>query len=81
MECLKARLIAKGFIQIYGLDYSNTFSPVTKTAYVRLFLSLTATHHWSLYQLHIKNVFLHVDLQEEVYMEQPPGFVAQGSPM
>ncbi|KAA0067612.1 Retrovirus-related Pol polyprotein from transposon TNT 1-94 [Cucumis melo var. makuwa] len=39
---------------------------------------MAATHNWSLHQLHIKNAFLHSDLQEEVYMEQPPGFVAQG---
>ena len=46
--------------------------------YVWFFISLVATYHWDLYQLDIKNVFLHGDLQEEVYMEQPPGFIAQG---
>ena len=46
--------------------------------YVRLFISLVATHGWDLHQLEIKNVFLHSDLQEEIYMEQLPGFVAQG---
>ena len=47
-------------------------------ASVRLFLSMAAMSSWPLYQLDIKNVFLHGDLVEEVYMEQPPGFVAQG---
>ena len=47
-------------------------------AYVRLFLSMAAMHHWSLHQLDIKNAFLHGHLEEEVYMEQPPGLVAQG---
>ena len=42
----------------------------------RLLISLEATHGWDLHQLDIKNAFLHGDLQEEVYMEQPPGFVA-----
>ena len=60
------------------MDYSNTFSLVVKMTYVQLFISLAATYHWDLHQLDIKNVFLHGDLQEEVYMEQPPGFVAQG---
>ena len=46
--------------------------------YVRLFISLDATYNWDLHQLDIKNVFLHDDLQKEVYMEQPPGFLAQG---
>ena len=75
---LKARLVAKGYAQTYGVDYSDTFSLVAKMTYVWLFISLVATHNWDLHQLDIKNVFLHGDLQEEVYMEQPPRFVAQG---
>ena len=60
------------------MDYSNTFSPVAKMTYIRLFISLVATYNWDLHQLDIKNAFLHGDLQEEVYMEQPSGFFAQG---
>ena len=60
------------------MDYFDTFSPVAKMTYVRLFISLAATHNWDLHQLDIKNVFLHGDLQDEVYMEQPPRFVVQG---
>ena len=72
---LKVYLVAKGYAQTYGIDYSDTFSPVAKLTYVRFFISLVASHDWDLHQVDIINAFLHGDLQEEVYMEQPSGFV------
>ena len=75
---LKARLVAKGCTHIYGSVHYDTFSPVAKMASIRLFFSMTAMRSWSLYQLDIKNAFLYGDLVDEVYMERPPGFVAQG---
>ena len=74
---LKARLVAKGYAHTHDVDYFDTFSPVAKMTYVQLFISLSATHNWDLHQLDIKNAFLYGDLQEEVYIEQPPGFIAQ----
>ena len=75
---LKARLVIKSYAQTYGVDYSDTFSPIAKPTSVRLFISLVASYGWDLHQLDIINVFLHGDLHEEVYIEQPPGFVAEG---
>lgn len=73
---LKAHFVAKGYAQIYGVDYFDTLSPIAKLASVRLFVSLVAIYAWPPYQLDIKNTFLHSDLQEEVYIEEPLGFVA-----
>ena len=78
VDWFKARLVAKRYTQHYGSDYYDTFSPLAKIASVCLLLSMVVMHSWPLFQLDIKNVFLHGDLTEEVYMEQLPGFVAQG---
>ncbi|GKB85873.1 retrovirus-related pol polyprotein from transposon RE1 [Tanacetum coccineum] len=75
VDRLKARLVAQGFTQIPGLDYSHTFSPVVKAATVRIILALAVINKWPLHQLDVKNAFLNGHLSDIVFMEQPPGFV------
>ncbi|MCO5612804.1 hypothetical protein L7F22_067075 [Adiantum nelumboides] len=66
--------IVKMEIVTYGIDYEETFACIAKMKIVRAVILVTATKGWILHQMDVKNAFLHGDLQEEVYMEQPPRF-------
>jgi hypothetical protein len=75
VERHKARLVAKGFSQVEGIYYNETFSPVAEMNSIHLVLVLATSCKWEVHQMDVKSAFLHGDLQEQIYMEQPIGYV------
>lgn len=78
VEKFKVRLVAKGYAQRYGVDYTKVFAPVTRLDTMRVLLALVAQRGWEVYQLDMKSAFLHGELKEEVFVQQPEGFVKKG---
>jgi hypothetical protein len=67
--------VVRGFSQLPGIDFDETFSPIMKWATIHVVLSIAVSRSWPIHQLDVKNAFLNGNLDEEVYCQQPPGFV------
>ena len=75
----KARLVAQGYSQEFGVDYDETFSPVIRFESIRSILSLAVEHNLQVHHMDVSSAFLNGDLDETIYMSQPPGFAKVGS--
>ena len=71
----KARLVVKGYNKKNGLDYFDTYSPVTRISSIRMLIAIVAIYNLEIHQMDVKTTFLNGDLDEEIYMEQPEGFI------
>ena len=74
----KVWLVVKGYAQRHGIDYDEVFAPVARMEAVRLLLTLAAHEGWEVHHMDVKTAFLNGDLQEEVFVEQAPGFAQKG---
>ena len=74
----KARLVPKGFTQIQGIDYEETFSPVSRYESIQYILAHAALLDWQIEAMDVKTAFLYGELKEEIYMEHPEGFIVKG---
>ena len=75
----KVRLVAKGYKQIHGIDYDETYSPVAMLKSIRILLAISAHYDYEIWQMDVKTTFLNGNLEEDVYMTQPEGFTVPGS--
>ena len=66
--------MARGFSQVEGIDYDETFAPVARYTSIRSIMAIAAQMGWSIHQMDVKTAFLNGILEEEVYIEQPQGF-------
>ena len=75
----KARLFSKGFRQVHGIEYDETFAPIEKMDSIQLALAIVVGRRWEVHQMDVKNEFLHGDLSDKIYMEKPQGFIQDSS--
>ncbi|GAA0146952.1 transmembrane signal receptor [Lithospermum erythrorhizon] len=79
VDKLKARLVVKGYKQKLGVDYDEVFAPVARMETIRMVIAMAAQMKWSIFQMDVKSAFLNGVLKEEVYVDQPTGYVKKGN--
>ncbi|GKC43028.1 zinc finger, CCHC-type containing protein [Tanacetum coccineum] len=80
IEKFKARLVIQGFKQKSGIDYFDTYAPVARISIIRLLIAMTSIHNLVIHHMNVKTTFLNGELEEEVYMNQPQGFIMSQAP-
>nr|GEU60672.1 hypothetical protein [Tanacetum cinerariifolium] len=75
----KARVVVRGYGQEFGVDYEEVYTPVARMDTIRLMIALAAQKGWNIYQMDVKSAFLHETLEEDVYVQQPHGYVNSNS--
>ena len=75
VEKFKGRLVAKGYAQRHGIDYTEVFAPMTRLDTIRVILAMAAQFYREVFQLNVKSAFLHGELKEKVFVQQPKGFI------
>ena len=78
VESFKARLVAKGYTKKEGIDYEETFSPVTMLKSIRILLARAVSLDYDIWQMDVKTTFLNGNLEEDIYMQQLEGFIVKG---
>ena len=75
----KVWLVAKGYSQVHGMKYNKTFSPVARMDSIRMVLAIATSKKWEVHHMDVKSAFLYGDLEEEIYMRQPEGYIEDSS--
>ena len=78
IKCFKGRLIAQGYSQKYGIDYDEIFAHVSRLSSIRILLAFAVENKMKVHQMDVVSAFLNGELKEEIFMQQPPGYVQSG---
>ena len=73
----KSQVVAQGFTQTFGVNYDKTYAPVSQLASWRTICTIAAQNDWPIHQMDVYNAYVNADLEEPIYMQQPPGYIEE----